>query len=311
MHSDEIFIVGWSGFIGRQFISYLGKEYPASKIYLFNRDEYSINIDITVEQAELLPQDVFFSKLLGEGRKTVLYLANSYSPTDSLKYAVDSATDNIVPFIKFLEKIKNNAPAIKFIFASSGGTIYGDTNGESCKESHELSPKNIYAANKIAQEYYLNVYGINYLLDYKILRIANPYGPGQKLKGGQGLIPAVLESLCCMKTLSIYGDGQATRDYIYIDDLCELIVRTINYQGPHKIFNAGSGSAHSIMDIINCFDSICEHKVKYTYKPSENSIVNSIVLDISLARKELNWEPRISLVDGIREFIRWYKHHHE
>lgn len=305
MHSNNIYIIGWKGFIGQRYIDYLESIMFDGEIYLYLREAEFENIRIFKNiKINFINYSGMIKKLL-VSQGTIIYLANKYSPTESIRFSVESVQDNLIPFIKLLEDIKENARNIKFIFTSSGGTIYGDTRGENCKETHPLVPKSIYAANKVAQENFLSVYGLNHGLDYNILRIANPYGPGQRLRGGQGLIPAVLQSVMNNTTLPIFGDGNATRDYLYIDDLCIFIHKVIQYKGIIRVFNVGSGEAHSILDIINCFNSVINRKVKYEFTNTEFSAVNKIVLDISLAKKELDWQPLTPLKDGIKAFISW------
>ncbi|ENM2943188.1 NAD-dependent epimerase/dehydratase family protein [Escherichia coli] len=307
MHSNKIYIIGWSGFIGRQYIHYLDKTGFKGEVFLNSRaddeQKYTSSTDnITIKYVNY--EEMITG--LNCSRSTVLYLANMYSPGESNIYPLNSVKENIIPFITFLEDIKNNASNIRFIFASSGGTIYGDSQeGECCSENHLLAPKTIYAANKIAQENYLNVYHVNYGLDYRIARIANPYGPGQILKGGQGLIPAILRSLLNNESLPVSGDGNGTRDYIYIDDLCSLFFSLSSYSGACRTFNAGSGKEYSIMEIISCFNAVHDRPIKYHHVKTESSVVSRIVLDISRAKNELGWSPKTSLSDGIRAFINW------
>ncbi|QEW31532.1 NAD-dependent epimerase/dehydratase family protein [Erwinia billingiae] len=306
MQSNDIYIVGWKGFIGTQFLAYLFEKKFTGNIFLYQRDGRSSEIPMLNSNVHGIFYDEMVNHLLRSPKATVLYLANSYSPGESLKYAKESVTENILPFITLLESIKDNASNIKFIFSSSGGSIYGDTHGEYCKEVHNLSPKSIYAANKLAQEYYLDVYLKNYGLDYQVLRIANPYGPGQQLKGGQGLIPAVMNSVVNNTALTIYGDGTSQRDYLYIDDLADAIIASMNYTGSERIFNIGSGRPYSILDIIECFNTVHSQSVEYVHVNANASEVNSIVLDISRAKKAYKWSPKVSLEDGIAKYIKWY-----
>ncbi|PHM66414.1 NAD-dependent epimerase/dehydratase family protein [Xenorhabdus sp. KJ12.1] len=303
MFSNDVFIIGWKGFIGFRYVEYLSRTGFSGNLFLYLREGEKEN-GIKSNNIYFLNHFEFIERLL-ISKATLYYLANIYLPNESLEYSIDSVTKNILPFIKILEEIKPNAKNIKFIFASSGGTIYGDTRGEHCKESHPLLAKSIYTANKIAQENYLSVYGINYGLNYHIVRIANPYGPGQKARSGQGLIPAIMDSIEKKIYLSVFGDGQALRDYLYIDDLCSFLFKLANYTGTHKIFNAGSGVSYSILDVIECFTLVSNKTVNYILREANISAVDKIVLDNSLAKKELRWEPKVSLKEGISAFIDW------
>lgn len=306
MRSSNLYIIGWNGFIGRQYIKYLNETGFEGEVFLNSRsqDDSSVISDLDNISVNYVNYEEMVTGLR-DSSATILYLANLYSPLDSLKYAFNSVKDNILPFINLLEDIKGNAENIKFIMSSSGGTIYGDTECERCNEYYHLAPKTIYAANKIAQEEYLNVYHVNYGLDYRIARIANPYGPGQKLKGGQGLVPAILQSCVSGESLPVVGEGNATRDYIYIDDLCLFLTSLEKYNGNYRVFNVGSGIGYTILDVINCFNAISKKQVSYHFVQTEYSAVSRIVLDISRAKTELMWVPRTSLSDGISSFVHW------
>lgn len=309
MPSNNIYIIGWKGFIGLSFVKYLTEMNCYKKIFLYLREEDDAKSDIISERIIACHHRQFTNAILQDEKPIVFYLANSFSPIESQKYALESVTKNILPFITFLEDIKEAAKKIKLIFASSGGSIYGDTQGEACTENHTLSPKNIYAANKLAQETYLSVYHCNYGLDYKVLRIANPYGPGQFFKGGQGLIPAIMKAVNENHPLVIYGDGSAARDYIFIDDLNRCFIKIMDYQGDFRIFNVGSGIAHSILDIVECFRRNGLN-VAIRHEPTNAAIVNSIKLDITRAKEHMDWSPALDIYQGISKYISWYRDAH-
>ncbi|MFB6325695.1 NAD-dependent epimerase/dehydratase family protein [Pantoea deleyi] len=306
MLSSNLYIVGWRGYIGLSLLKYLSNTSFKRQIFLYSRDNETSDVAPDFVNATLCRHDDFVSKIVHDDNPVVYYLANSFSPAESQSHALESVSSNLLPFIRLLEDIKFVASKITFIFSSSGGTLYGDTGGEKCREDHALSPKTIYAANKLAQESYLQVYLCNYGLNYRILRIANPYGPGQIFKGGQGLIPAIMDSYKNKLPIKIYGDGSASRDYIYIDDLHKCFIKSALYEGDVRIFNVGSDSKYSILDIIEHFHryGIVVDTVKVK---SDVSVVNSIALDISRAKREFNWSPQTSLEIGLKKYIEWYE----
>ena len=306
MLSSNLYIVGWRGYIGQSLLSYLSRAGFKKQVFLYSRNNEANDHAPDFIDAKLCQHDEFVSMLAQDNNPVVYYLANSISPAESQSRAFESVNSNLLPFISFLEDIKSFASKVTFIFSSSGGTIYGDTGGEKCREDHALSPKTIYAANKLAQESYLQVYHCNYGLNYRVLRIANPYGPGQVFKGGQGLIPAIMDSYKKKTPVKIYGDGSASRDYIYIDDLHDCFIKSASYEGDVRIFNVGSDSKYSILDIIESFNrhGIVVDTVKVK---SDISVVNSISLDITRAKREFNWSPQISLDNGLKKYIDWYE----
>lgn len=306
MLSSNLYLVGWRGYIGQSLLNYLSRTGFKKQVFLYCRNDEANDLTPDFIDATLCQHEDFVSKIAQDINPVVYYLANSLSPAESQSRAFESVSSNLMPFIRFIEDIKSVASKVKFIFASSGGTIYGDTGGEKCREDHALSPKTIYAANKLAQESYLQVYQCNYGLNYRVLRIANPYGPGQVFKGGQGLIPAIMECYKKKTPVKIYGDGSASRDYIYIDDLHDCFIKSATYEGDVRIFNVGSDSKYSILDIIESFNrqGIVVDTVKVK---SDISVVNSISLDITRAKREFNWSPQTSLENGLRKYFEWYE----
>jgi UDP-glucose 4-epimerase len=306
MRSNNIFIIGWRGFIGRNLINWIRNNSNDRNIYLYDKDNAQEEfpfVDTNVHQ-------IFYSDMVGLLNKidnaNIIYLANSYSPHESLKYIVESVSENLIPMVSLLADIKENSKNIRFIFSSSGGSVYGDTAGEFCNEKHRVEPKTIYAANKVAQELYLEVFNTNFGLKYISLRIANPYGPGQFAKGGQGLIPTIMCSIRDGKQIVIYGNGSSKRDYIYIDDLCECILLACDYDGKEKVMNIGSGVPKSINDILKCVTDVTKKPIDKVHVDPLTENVDSIVLDISRTLKELNWYPKTSLYEGMSAYISWF-----
>ncbi|AIR85724.1 MULTISPECIES: NAD-dependent epimerase/dehydratase family protein [Pantoea] len=306
MLSSNLYIVGWRGYIGQSLLKYLGRTGFSKQVVLYKRKNEASTLVPNCINVSMSQHDDFIRKISQDDNPVVYYLANSISPAESQSLALESVSSNLLPFINFLEDIKSLASKVTFIFASSGGTIYGDTGGEKCHEDHVLSPKTIYAANKLAQESYLQVYHCNYGLNYRVLRIANPYGPGQVYKGGQGLIPAIMDSYKKNNPVKIYGDGTASRDYIYIDDLHDCFIKSACYEGDMRIFNVGSDSKYSILDIIDRFyrHGIIVETIKVK---SDISVINSVSLDITRAKREFNWSPQTSLENGLKKYIEWYE----
>jgi UDP-glucose 4-epimerase len=305
MQSNKIFIIGWRGFIGRNLIAWI-KNNSRSCIYLYDKNMQDDEFPFDDENIHRIFYAEMIALLNSCDKATIIYLANTYSPGESLKYIVESVTDNIIPMITLLTDIKENAKNIQFIFSSSGGSVYGDTGGLLCNENHSLEPKTIYAANKVAQEIYLDVFNINFGLRYIALRIANPYGPGQFAKGGQGLIPTIMRSISEGNPITIYGNGSSKRDYIYIDDLCDCILLACAYTGQQKVMNVGSGIPQSINDILNSVENIAQQPISKHHVEQLTENVDSIVLDISKTVSELNWYPKTSLDEGMARYIQWF-----
>jgi UDP-glucose 4-epimerase len=140
-------------------------------------------------------------------------------------------------------------------------------------------------------------------LDYRILRLSNPYGPQQVNKNGQGLIPTVIDRAIDGKNVTIWGDGSNTRDYIYVDDVVEAFVSAIAYSGDARIFNIGSGTGSSVLEILSKVGQIVGKEVGFEFLPSRPSDPPQNILDVTLAKAELAWVAKTSLEEGLRHTI--------
>jgi UDP-glucose 4-epimerase len=193
----------------------------------------------------------------------------------------------------------------KVIFASSGGTIYGIPLETPIRETHPTDPICSYGIGKLAIEKYLHLYHVQHGLDYCILRMANPYGEGQRPMSSQGAVAVFLDRALHNKALEIWGDGSVIRDYIYIGDVAEAFMKAMMYSGEHRIFNIGCGQGWSLLDLISNIETVIRRPIARIHVSGRTCDVPANVLDISRANKSLNWQPRTSLQDGVAQTWRW------
>lgn len=198
------------------------------------------------------------------------------------------------------EKIK------KFIFFSSGGTVYGIPEEVPLKEENIGQPISSYGIQKQALERYLRFYNYNYGLPIAILRISNPYGRYQKAFKNQGLIANILGNYLINKPAEVWGNGEVVRDYIYVDDVITAAERVLHYEGNDQIFNIGSGKGNTVNEIIQVVDNIVAANLRVTYYPGRKVDVPVNILDITKAQKKLVWSPQVSLEDGIKKMLSFW-----
>lgn len=236
-----------------------------------------------------------------------IHLAGSMIPSVSIENKIADIQVNLAGTVKLLE-IARRHKLKKLIYISSGGTVYGQTTAQLISEDHPTDPISAYGITKLAAEKYLQLFHQLHDLPSITLRLANPFGPGQAEKGTQGAIAVFVERILRGRPVEIWGDGSTVRDYLYIDDVVEAILKAIDYSGPQTIFNIGSGQGTSINDLCA---QIGRHFPPFekTFKPTRSFDVPRNVLDISQARSNLHWHPRISLADGIARYIAWRKSH--
>ena len=182
----------------------------------------------------------------------------------------------------------------RYIYFSSGGTIYGDCD-LAISEKHILNPKSLYGKSKKALEEALMDSG----LDYVILRPSNPYGGFQVTKG-QGVIPILIDKILNDEAFDMYVDENSVRDYFYISDFADGLDRIIQSDINKEIFNIGSGVPTSLRTVIDLVEKDCQKSLTVNKLQIDDTAVKSVVLDISKLKNMVGYEPKISLQDGIR-----------
>ncbi|PNG25025.1 NAD-dependent epimerase/dehydratase family protein [Methylocella silvestris] len=233
-----------------------------------------------------------------DGVSTIYHLAWSSLPQSSNSDPVGDALDNIVGSLRLIEAA-NKKGGVRFVFTSSGGTVYGPLSTLPAPEIHRTRPTCAYGVSKLTVEKYLDFYHDLYGFNAVSLRISNPYGPGQSTGRNFGAIATFASLVLDDKPINIYGDGSVVRDYLYISDLVRAIVAAGSVQSQSRVINVGSGAGHSLNDVIDVIRSLTGRSIKVNYLPPRRFDVPISVLDVSRAEVELGWTPIVSFADGI------------
>jgi len=210
---------------------------------------------------------------------------------------------NVSSTLKLLDIIVAQSEMPRIIFLSSGGTVYGIPVTIPIPEGHPTDPLSAYGVAKLAIEKYLALYGYLHGLDYRILRLANPYGEYQSFASGQGVIAAIIHKALSREPVHIWGDGSVIRDYIYIGDVVSAMMAMIDYTGPEKLFNIGSGKGFSILDLLQVVRDLLQQDIACQYLSGRACDVPINILDINRAVSLLGWSPATSLTTGIARVI--------
>jgi len=210
-------------------------------------------------------------------------------------------TLNIFEGIRVLEDKKK-----KFIYVTSGGTVYGEPEAIPVDETTAAMPLSPYAASKLAVETYLPIYEKLSALDYTIIRLANVYGPRQDPHGEAGVVAIFTQAMLAGRSPNIFGDGSDIRDYVFVGDAVEAIVMASKSErsGP---FNIGTGIGTSTSKIFEILARHCGYTNKPMHGPRRLGDIARISLDVSRAWKELGWRPKTLLEDGLRTTVKWFE----
>jgi UDP-glucose 4-epimerase len=241
-----------------------------------------------------------------EGVHLVFHLACTTLPATSNSDLRTDLSSNVLPTLGLLEAARASGVR-RLVFISSGGTVYGLQHQASIAETHETDPICGYGIHKLAIEKYLFLYRYQYGLDYRILRLSNPYGAGQVCDRPQGVIGRFLYQALHDRPLEVWGAGTTVRDYLYIDDAVAALTAAATHCGPSRLFNVGSGRGHSLLDIIQVIETVLGHRLEVGFKAARTVDLPTNVLDISRAKEELGWRPVVDLATGIDRLCAAYR----
>lgn len=300
-------IFGGGGFIGSNLAEALvDKNYKVTvfdKLY-FNR----FNLKDFIDKIEIIEGDFFNKQDIKKALKDkdiVIHLVSSTVPENSNQNPIYDIETNLISSVNlFTECIANNIS--KLIFISSGGTVYGIPQKIPIKEDYYGHPICSYGIVKKTIEDYLFMFNKLYGLDFYIFRLSNPYGIRQSPKVSQGVIPVFLYKTMRKEKIEVWGDGSVIRDFIYIKDAVECIVKSLTINSSERVFNLGSEKGYSINDILRIISEVTKIKPEVNYLPARNIDVPINILDSSLARKTFNWKPKTSLKTGIKNLYNYF-----
>jgi UDP-glucose 4-epimerase len=239
-----------------------------------------------------------------EDAEFVFHLVGTTLPSSSNKNPVFDVQSNVVATIRLLEaSVRHNVKRV--LFASSGGTVYGEPEKIPITEDHPTNPLCSYGITKLTIEKYLKLFHQLHGLDYTILRIANPYGRYQKAISGQGLIGVLLERVREGQAITIWGDGSVKRDYIYVGDVVDAFLAALKQTSPYRIFNIGTGVGTSIMDLLRMLTQVTGIKPRVEYSAGRPVDVSINVLDSMRANRYLDWRAQTDCETGLQRTWDW------
>jgi len=189
----------------------------------------------------------------------------------------------------------------KFIFSSTGGAIYGDTNLRPTDENHPENPESPYGLNKLYIDKYLS--GVS-KLNFVSLRYSNVYGPRQNFKGEAGVVAIFLDKMLREEQPVINGDGSQTRDYVFVDDVVNANILALNL--PNGVYNIGTGVETSVNELFDKINVFFENKFEEKHADTKAGEQKTSCLNYDKIKK-FGWSPQISLDDGLKKTYEWFK----
>jgi UDP-glucose 4-epimerase len=195
----------------------------------------------------------------------------------------------------------------RVIYISTGGAVYGEPEYLPCDEAHPVNPICPYGASKHTVEHYLFMYRQNYSLDYVVLRYPNVYGPRQNPHGEAGVVAIFTGQMLADHPVVINGDGAQLRDYVYVGDCSQANLKVLESSEASGIFNLGSGLGTSVNDIFRALRRATNYRREAVHGPAKVGETRHIYLAADKARQALGWSPTVSLEDGLRLTVEYFK----
>ncbi|MDM0045146.1 NAD-dependent epimerase/dehydratase family protein [Variovorax dokdonensis] len=240
------------------------------------------------------------------GMDVVFHLISATTPASSNVDKVADIEANLIGTLRMLEACRMQSVK-RVVFVSSGGAIYGASQMIPTPEDAPTNPLNSYGISKLAIEKYLNLYNHLYGLDYRILRVSNPYGPYQTALRNQGAIAAFLTRALMGKSIEVWGDGSVARDYVYVSDVVAALEMAAIDQGEERIFNIGSATSRTLLEVIELIENLLGEKISIQFGHGRKLDTPVSRLNTDRARLNLGWEPKVDLEQGLKLTLSWMK----
>jgi len=306
MKKGRVLVTGGAGFIGSHLCeALLDEEYAVTVVdNLSTGKKENVPEGVEFQQLDICSPEI--AGLFAQGNfSAVLHLAAQNDVRTSVSRPEFDAEVNILGSINLLQNCVK-AKVKRFVFASTGGAIYGEAQSLPVDESHPMRPESPYGITKFAVEQYLRFFSTVHGLETRALRLGNVYGPRQDPHGEAGVIAIFSGAMLEGRQPRIFGDGEQLRDYIYVWDVVTAFLRALEAP-PGEALNIGTGLGTAVNEIYWRLAAMLGYAEPPEHAPKRPGEIQRIYLDSRRAQKELGWLPRVTFEEGLAETAAWFR----
>ena len=300
-------VTGGAGFIGSNVVRLL-VEQGHQVVVLDNLiSGYLCNLD-PFPQVEFIEGDVRDAETVARairGTDVVFHLAASVGNTRSIEHPIQDSEINVIGTLRVLEAIRQEGTR-KIVFSSSAG-IFGELKTLPIREDHPVEPDSPYGASKLAAEKLCLAYSKLYELDAICLRYFNVYGVNQRFDAYGNVIPIFAHRILHHEPVTIFGDGEQTRDFVNVRDVAMVNYRAAISNHVSGAFNIASGTRITINRLAEIMSAASGLQATIAHGPPRKGDIRDSLADISAARERLGYEPTVGLQEGLPQYVDWAK----
>lgn len=303
----KILVTGGAGFIGSHVVdAYLKLGHTVSVVDNLSTGKHeNVNPRATLYQIDIRDLESIKKVFRDASFDLVNHHAAQMDVRRSVEDPAFDASVNIVGLLNLLEcSVKSGVS--RFVFASSGGAIYGEQGYFPADEQHPTRPISPYGVAKLASEQYLYYYQTVYGLESVSLRYANVYGPRQNPEGEAGVVAIFTSRMLSDGNPMINGDGRQTRDYVYVGDVVAANVLALDLK-PSAVFNVGTGKETDVNQLFHHLRNAIGAKCDERHGPAKKGEQLRSVLSHAKISKSLNWNPQVSLEEGLKLTVQYFR----
>lgn len=299
----NILFIGGGGFIGSNLVRHIDK--GIYEVHILEPQTANLSrldgLNVTVHRCQLTDTESIKNIIEKYDIHTIVHLVSTLIPGSTYEDYKNEFKNVIFPSIELMEICANKK--IKFVYFSSGGTIYGNRNDtKPFDEDDDMSPISYYGWSKQMMENSILFKHRTAGLKYLIVRPSNPYGHGQNIHARQGLVAVAIGKILEDLPVEVWGDGSAIRDYIYIDNLAEMFCQLMEKDVSNVTLNLGSGRGYSVNDVLAFLKIASGVDFKIEYKNPRPVDVSNMVLDVDKLKKHVDIDIT-PFMDGVRIFF--------